>query len=476
MQWEQLLCDKRQGGSGRRSGDVKNTDLRSEFQKDYHRIICSASFRRLQDKTQVYPLDSSDFVRTRLTHSLEVASFARSLGNICFKEIEDRGLDPQVSGRVREDICSILECAGLLHDIGNPPFGHFGEDTIRCFFRKELGRLSFEGESLETLLSERMRNDLYHFEGNAQALRLLTKLHYLVDENGMHLTYALLNTLVKYPVDSTGTDPESGDVKLHKMGYYLAEDGIYREISEATGAVGCRYPLTFLLEAADDIAYRTADIEDGVKKGFISYGALTEELRSASEKEGLGDGEKDFMEESLRVLEDKLRAAQSRGISDPEMNAVQNWVISIQGRLLGCAAKSFVENYAQIMAGEFGSELLKVSAGRSLVKALGSIAVRYVFRSKQILTSEIAENTMLTFLLERFVGAAVRAEEGAVTPVDSRLMEIVSDNYRFIFDRYAKGQDKVMRVYLRLLLITDFICGMTDSYAKDLYRRLAGLD
>lgn len=276
MEWKNLLCEKRQSSS---KGSNKN-DLRNEFQKDYHRIICSASFRRLQDKTQVFPLDNSDFVRTRLTHSLEVASFAKSLGQTAFQYLIDNNKDDELTPEIKEKVCSILECAGLLHDIGNPPFGHFGEDSIRNWFKTNLSKIEYKGTSVENNLNEQMKNDLYHFEGNAQALRLLTKLHYLVDENGMHLTYALLNTLIKYPVSSCEINKKSGNIKDKKMGYYFAEQELFEDITESTGAINCRYPLTYLLEAADDIAYHTADIEDAVKKGFISYSQLLEELKS----------------------------------------------------------------------------------------------------------------------------------------------------------------------------------------------------
>ena len=177
MEWEKLLSAKRDRQSVHRAGSVKSTDLRSEFEKDYHRIIGSASFRRLQDKTQVFPLDKSDFIRTRLTHSLEVSSFAKSLGQNIGENILTYGLDPGFSPRMKEDICSILQCAGLIHDIGNPPFGHFGELAIREWFAENLGKLEFCGQKAEELLEPQMREDLYHFEGNAQALRLVTKLH-----------------------------------------------------------------------------------------------------------------------------------------------------------------------------------------------------------------------------------------------------------------------------------------------------------
>ena len=221
MEWQTLLSDRREREN---SGRTKTADLRSEFEKDYHRIIGSASFRRLQDKTQVFPLDKSDFIRTRLTHSLEVSSLGKSLaqniGENILKYKKNSGFTPHM----KEDISHILECAGLIHDIGNPPFGHFGEEAIRDWFVRNLPELSFRGRKLEDMFTEQMKQDFYHFEGNAQALRLVTKLHYLVDEHGMNLTYALLNTIIKYPVSSVGIRENSGNIREKKMGYYYADE------------------------------------------------------------------------------------------------------------------------------------------------------------------------------------------------------------------------------------------------------------
>ncbi|HOC35284.1 MAG TPA: dNTP triphosphohydrolase, partial [Ruminococcus flavefaciens] len=239
MNWDKLLCEKRKRGFTTSS---VSSDIRNEFQRDYHRIIGSASFRRLQDKTQVFPLKRGDFVRTRLTHSLEVSSFAKSLGQMIFSYIRENGIDDIDEAKTGK-ICSILECAGLIHDIGNPPFGHFGEDFIRDWFRKNLPLMEFRGQKLDEVLSEQMLGDLYNFEGNAQALRLLSKLHFLVDENGMNLTYPLLNTIIKYPVSSLGIDKKSGNIKDKKMGYYYADKDIFEDITTSTGTGGCRHPL-----------------------------------------------------------------------------------------------------------------------------------------------------------------------------------------------------------------------------------------
>lgn len=473
MNWKQLLSDKRQVEGARKGSD----DLRTEFQRDYHRIIASASFRRLQDKTQVFPLDKSDFVRTRLTHSLEVASLAKSLAQSCMTYIIEKNIDPDVDDRVREAAGNILECAGLLHDIGNPPFGHFGEDTIRDWFSQNLKSITLDGKSAEDILTEQMKRDLYNFEGNAQALRLLTKLHYLVDDKGMHLTYALLNTLVKYPVSSCDINKKSGNIKDKKMGFYYAEQELFEEISRETGAVNCRYPLTYLLEAADDIAYKTADIEDSVKKGMISYHKLVEELKSEKYLSKCADeNEKECYINIVARLEEKYKKAVERETVNPEFNAVQNWVISVQSFLLKCARYGFTSNYKAIMSGEFTKEVLAVSSGNALAYALGDIAYRYTFSSDMIYRLEIAAGTMLEFLLDKFVGAAVKFDTSAkMSAMDIKLMNIISDNYKQIYKIYSRDKSDAEKLYLRILLVTDFICGMTDSYAKMVYQQFNGI-
>lgn len=474
MNWEQLLSTKRKRGSSNRNKYLKNSDLRSEFEKDYHRIIGSASFRRLQDKTQVFPLDKSDFIRTRLTHSLEVSSFAKSLGQNIGENIllykKDTGFTP----RMKEDICSILQCAGLIHDIGNPPFGHFGELAIREWFERNLPILKFHGKPIDQMLTERMREDLYHFEGNAQALRLVSKLHFLVDEHGMNLTYALLNTIVKYPVASNEIDPKSGNIKDKKLGYYLADEEIFKEIQEATGTNGRRHPLTFILEAADDIAYKTADIEDAFIKGFISYQKLLEELTELQVMYGKSDAN---TFNPARLLDELYLRGKDKHVEDPEEYAIKNWIVRVQGFLINCATYGFTSNYNEIMAGRYEHDLFYHTFAEKLMDMLGDLAFREVFTSDTIYRMEVAEATMIDYLMDRFVSAVIKYDdkEEKMGTLDIRMVSFISSNYKNAYHFQAQGKSDEERLYLRLLLVTDYICGMTDSYAKRLYQELKAI-
>lgn len=468
MEWSTLLSPRRERES---SEKYRSSDLRSEFEKDYHRIIGSASFRRLQDKTQVFPLDKSDFIRTRLTHSLEVSSLGKSLGQNIGESIlkykKDSGFTPQM----KEDISHILQCAGLIHDIGNPPFGHFGESAIREWFIRNLPELKFEGERVEDLLTEQMKQDFYHFEGNAQALRLVSKLHYLVDEHGMNLTYALLNTMIKYPVPSTGIDKESGNIKDKKMGYFYAEEELYQKIGESCGNTGKRHPLTYLLEAADDIAYRTADIEDAYKKGCISYDMLVKELHSHLD---FFYGKEE--NEPVAILEHQYQKALERKDKNPKLYAVQNWMVRMQSILIYHAGDGFISHYDEIMDGSYGHDLFYGTKAAAIAQALGDIAYSYAFTSMPILKLEVAANRIITYFLDSFVPAFINYDtEQRLGVMEQKLVNLISDNYKQIYHYYSKGRSEQEKLYLRLLLVTDYISGMTDSFAKNLYQELNGI-
>ena len=474
MNWEQLLSTKRNRGGSGKNRYVRNTDLRSEFEKDYHRIIGSASFRRLQDKTQVFPLDKSDFIRTRLTHSLEVSSFAKSLGQNIGENILVYKKDPSFTPRMKEDICSILQCAGLIHDIGNPPFGHFGEDTIREWFQKNLPVMEYHGTPIDTILTPQMREDFYHFEGNAQALRLVSKLHFLVDENGMNLTYALLSTIIKYPVSSLEMNPKSGDIKDRKMGYYFADQEIFEDISKETGTNGKRHPLTFILEAADDIAYKTADIEDAFVKGFLSYHKLLEELTELQELYFRGGG--GGFQPADKLTELYLRAKEMH-VENPEEYAIKNWIVRVQGFVINCATYGFTSNYQAIMQGTYGHDLFYQTFAEKLMDLLGDLAFREVVTSEPIYRMEVTEATMLDFLLDKFMTAIIKYDDKTqkLDSIDERMVSFISSNYKKAYHYHARGKSEIERLYLRILLVTDYVCGMTDSYAKRLYQELKAI-
>lgn len=469
MDWNQLLSNDRIRNYQK---STTSRDLRTEFEKDYHRIIGSASFRRLQDKTQVFPLDKSDFIRTRLTHSLEVSSFAKSLGQNVGEKIIKDNIDETFDFNKKEDICTILQCAGLIHDIGNPPFGHFGETAIQDWFKENLSKKEYNGVPISEQLNEQMKNDFYHFEGNTQALRVVTKLHFLVDEHGMNLTKALLGTIIKYPVSSEEIDKKSGNIRNKKMGYFFADKDIFEEIQNTLGTNGNRHPLTYLLEAADDIAYKTADIEDAIKKGCISYQDLVNELKQEKKYQN----EDSLYHNMVGILEHKYEKAIQKGYELPDVYAVQNWIISIQGNMLFSASDSFIFHYTEIMSGKYTTDLFESTAVSEMMQQLGNIAYRYAFISKPIYKLEIAAQTIFYFLLDKFVDAVINYDTDRYqSVVNQKLITLISEDYKRIYHCFSKDRTDIEKLYLRLLLVTDYVCGMTDSYAKNLYQELNGI-
>ena len=472
MNWKNILCEDR---IRQFSKSTSSRDLRTEFEKDYHRIISSAAFRRLQDKTQVFPLDKNDYVRTRLTHSLEVSSFARSLGQSVGQSIINNKLSKDFSYEQRESISDILECAGLIHDIGNPPFGHFGESAIQDWCKNNFVKLTFKEKKIDEILSDEQKNDFYHFEGNAQALRVVSKLHFLVDENGMNLTKALLSTIIKYPVNSTGIDKYSGNIRTKKMGYFDADKDIFENVDASVGSNGNRNPLTYLLEAADDIAYLTADIEDSLKKGMISLDTLILEINKRISKSQNKEAA-DFANQCLEKLNKKYEKATDKNLSEPDVYAIENWMVIVQGQVLQLVTDCFVDNYESIMAGTFAKSLIEESKAGLLMNILGDIAFKYTFTSKPIYKLEIAADTILNFLLDKFMKAVLYYDtDEKLSVVDNKIISMISRDYMHIYHYYSEGKSESDRLYLRLLLVTDYICGMTDSFAKNLYQEFNGL-
>ncbi|MEF9936503.1 deoxyguanosinetriphosphate triphosphohydrolase [Carnobacterium sp.] len=464
MNWDQLLNDER-----RRKTTVnyaKSRDVRSAFENDYQRIVMSASFRRLQDKAQVFPLEKSDFIRTRLTHSLEVSTIAKSMGGMVAYHLLENHLDDAFTKEHAEKIPEVLACAGLLHDMGNPPFGHFGEESIREWFQENSHVLVYGDKTLAEVLDKSMLQDFFNFEGNAQVLRVISKLHYQFDEYGMNLTYATLNSIMKYPVSSTEINKKQ--IRSKKMGYFHADQQLFDEITESTGALNRRHPLTYLLEVADDIAYLNADLEDGIKKDIVSIAQILNEFEAVENPNRV----------TATVHQELIKRSERYKNHDDSFTG-QQWIASsLRGQLINRSLEVFYENYEAIMAGTFNESLLDASEADQLVTTLQGLSRKYLYVDKGVVETELAGSEIIGSLLDMFIPAAIYYDSelsDRATQKSKRLMSLISDNYIGCYHKNAEGQTDEMKLYLRLLLITDFICGMTDSYAKDLYQKLHGL-
>lgn len=476
MRWETLLSTRKLADEAPEPEQFNRHPM-NEFEKDFNKIVSSAAFRRLQDKTQVFPLDKSDFIRTRLTHSIEVSTIARQLGIMVTGATTYR---PDDIGETEQAVIpSILLCAGLLHDLGNPPFGHFGEATIGEWFKTNLDEITYKGQPLRDFLADpQMIADLEHFEGNAQALRILLKSRFSSEIN---ITAAVIGTLVKYPNDSLSFDEDSDEVQKHKPGFYSAEQETFRDIAQELGTLDddgdiCRHPLTYLLEAADDIAYATADLEDAFKKKLFT---LDQFLAFYND---FYDHERIVQHRSPEYYTDELRRDLiDRRTTADDAKAFKDWLDYTRRWFMYVAAYRFSSSYQDIMAGNYTKDLFWSTNHSITIKLLKKAMAQFAFHTPTILKPELSAQAILSFLLDKFVHAVLYFDENYAedhfvpSKADRKYMAIFSENYIQDYKDARTGDEK-RDLYLRLLMVTDYVSGMTDSYARTLYRELSGIE
>lgn len=438
MNWTKLLSTKR---FGMENYHDQRTHDRTEYQRDYDRLIFSSPFRRLQNKTQVFPLPGSVFVHNRLTHSLEVASVGRSIGNHVSKSLREKYPDHDAHF---EEIGDIVAAACLAHDLGNPPFGHSGEKAIGTFFSEG------EGQNLrKDVENEGGRwTDFTHFEGNANAIRLLTHQFIGRRPGGFVMTYSTLASIVKYPYSSE----LSGDKQ--KFGFFASEENSYRKIADdlgitllnATPLHYARYPLVYLMEAADDICYQIMDIEDAHKLNLQSTEKTIELFLQFFEGERL------------------QRVKRNMDLVDDVNEKIGYLRSSIIGSLVKECAEAFMQNEERILNGAFNDTLIKQIPKTSYEAYIGcsQFAASKIYKSKEVLDVELAGYHIIGYLLEQFINA-IQTPSHAYSTI---LLNRVPEQY----DMYANS------ITERIQAVIDFVSGMTDVYALDLYRKITGMD
>ena len=415
-------------------------DDRSEFQRDYDRLIFSAPFRRLQNKTQVFPLPGSIFVHNRLTHSLEVSCVGRSLGNKVAKDLLSRKLELQDTHL--SEIGSIVAAACLAHDMGNPPFGHSGEKAIGAYFSEG------KGQELRGLLSEREWQDLIHFEGNANAFRLLTHQFHGRRKGGFVMTYATLASIVKYPYSA-----ELSGAK-QKFGFFLSEEEDYQRISDELGLLRlskdgeplrfARHPLVYLVEAADDICYQMMDIEDAHKLKI-----LTTEETKALYLQFFTEERKEKMSQIFNIVTD----------TNEQIAYLRSSAIGV---LVKECTQVFLTHENEILEGKFTSTLIREMQPRIKLAYMNcsKTAFAEIYTSKDVVDIELAGYQVITTLIDLMINA-VRFPEKAYS--------------RLLINRVSQQYDILApTLYGRIQGVLDYISGMTDVYALDLYRKING--
>lgn len=447
MNWSSLLNNNRLGID--KTSNKDSLDGRSQFQKDFDRIVFSPAFRRLQDKTQVFPLPESDFVHTRLTHSLEVSVVGRSLGNLVGETIIERNTKIKKQF-TKFHFGDIIAAACLAHDIGNPPFGHSGEDAIAEFFRKGNGK-EFEDQ----VGDEKKWNDLINYEGNAQGFRIITTLQNPDIKGGLRLTYATLAAFTKYPKESFTSNKLKYLTKksaYKKFGFFQSEKETFKEVAEKTklNFKICnndywwhRHPLTLLVEAADDICYRIMDLEDGFRLGLISFIDTEALMISLVNKNNL-------MGYKGRDENEKIGYLRAKAISN----------------LVGELANTFLDEEENIISGKMEDDLISAIPNAENLENIKLVSINKIYHTRSVVEREIAGYEVLDGLLDTFIHAYNESYADHLSPKNRAVISLLPK--RITTDR---NDD----LYTRLLKITDFVSGMTDSFAVSLFRKIKGI-
>ena len=445
MDWIQLL-------SSERAGSKKSTSfrLRSEFERDFDRIIFSHPFRKLQDKTQVIPLPELDFVHSRLTHSLEVSSVGRSLGKKVGEQLIVQYPELSKAGHIDSDIGSIVAAACLAHDLGNPPFGHSGEDAIADFFKNNP-----HGRAFQNSVTEAEWADLIGFEGNAQGFRILNQAHY----QGLRLTFATLASFSKYPRESTLRDPDQNRASQKKYGYFQSEKHIFRDLAtrmglvyfgDETSAVWCRHPLAFLVEAADDICYHIIDLEDGCRLGWVPFKETVDLLAPI-----LGD----------RFDPKKFKAISGEG---EKIGLLRAMAIN---QLVEQSAHAFWKNQRDILLGKFDQPLTSQIEAKQELDQIIKVSVQNIYHSRSVLETEATGLEVLEGLLEGLTTAAYmyHFEPSKLSKKHEITLDILPDEGSNLLKQ--KGHT----TYGMLMACIDVVSGLTDSGSVSLYQKLRGI-
>ena len=462
--WEKLLCSNRRKNKDHEKPST-TLEHRTEIERDYDRILFSTPVRRLADKTQVFPLDKNDSVRTRLTHSHEVSNLARSIGAALVFQPE-KGIGQGVANSNR-NIPALLAAVGLVHDLGNPPFGHQGEHAIQSWF-------STNKNVLCDLKTEQQKQDFLRFEGNAQAFRLVTRLQLINDAYGLDLTYATLAAMMKYPTASN--ELVDDHVAKKKHGFFASEKHIVVDVHRATGlAFGKRHALTYVMESCDDIAYVVLDAEDAVKKGLASFSDLMAFLKAKSNNDPLIDKVVDQSKEKHKNHQ-KIPNLSPLELNDVSMQRFQVYAI---GGMVNAVTKAFNKNQDKLLQGSLLNPLIKESDAKELCAKLKEFSKLHAYSHSSVLGLELQGFNVIQGLMDMLWAAIVDRSKTDILgstrkhPFTKYVYQRISENYRRIFENPTVDDKSLPLRYRECLLLTDMISGMTDSFALDLYNDLS---
>ena len=454
MNWQNCISDQRTGSSSKKIDEA----YRHNYQRDFDRLIFSSAFRRLQGKTQVFPLPGNTFVHNRLTHSLETSSVGRSLGEIVGNHIAEHVEDLSAGDRefYKYQLKSVIASACLAHDVGNPAFGHSGEAAISNYFQKFADEI-VEGKKLRDHCTAEEWEDLINFEGNANAIRILSRQYEGKSKGGLRLTYTTLASLLKYPCASNETNKKYKHRK--KYGFFRSDQGVYREIVANTNMIkdgnaeNCyhRHPFVYLTEAADDICYLVIDMEDAHRINILNRVEVEEALLMIiSEVKGEQEGQ------NLREYCDKI------GDDNEAVSFLRAMTINT---LVNRAAKIFIEHMDVILTGKFTSTLIDIiSKDCPSIDAVIQLSVDKIYNHESVVEIEIAGYNVMSELLQMYVPTVLKSDRGTY---EKKVLRLMPAQY---------NPDNAVSSYEKIMLVLDHISGMTDGYATELYRKVKGIE
>ena len=445
MTWEQLLSLKKQGDNHKRLR-IEENETRLAFEVDYDRIIFSSAFRSLQDKTQVIPFSKTDFVHNRLTHSLEVSVVGRSLGRLVGQKIiEKYPYLNEVYGYQTNDFGAIVAAAALAHDIGNPPFGHSGEKAIGEYFKTGNGK-HFKNE-----LTEKEWQDLIDFEGNANGFSVLTSSR-SGSEGGLRLSYATLGAFMKYPKESLPKKPTQ-KIADKKYGFFQQDKLFFKDIATELGLISNktadnigfeRHPLTFLVEAADDICYTIIDFEDGINLGLIN--------------------EEFALEYLIKLVKDTIDSTKYKALQSKEERISYLRALAI-GSLINDAVRVFLEHETAILQGEFHTSLLHKSKYKAQMEDIINISVKNIYQCPDVIEKEVMGYTIINSLLDAFCKAYINYTHQNASHYDGLILKLLPE--KFMTEKNT--------TYKKLLHICHFVSLLTDGKALQLFNKIKGM-
>ncbi len=461
MRWVNLLSPQKWSTT-----DKKNYLKQADYYDDYKQICTSHMVRQMQEKSHVFPLTEESNLNTGYTHSVETSAIAKLIGSNIVDITIKTGKKAALNEVAKSHICELLSCASMLHDVGNSPFGKFGEEAIRLWFKANLNKIHFKDKPLTEVMSDQMCGDFYCYSSASRDLHCIFR----YSRSDVTLTSSMLSALI-IPCES---DKYKG---LSQSGYLYSERKEVQKLYESVELSGQRHPLSYVVEAADKISLITSVIENSVTAGMITCPQLMNELRREDYfEEDIVQDEYQRFASIVKYLGVCHNASKTRFTTNIETIAMQKWITHVQDELIEFAAQSFVNNYEDIMRGVYLSNIFDDSWCRVMRNALKDVERKYTYNSEIMISFKNGVNKIINFMLDTFINAVIYYDTDIeLCNSDRSFVTMIGEKYKKVYRRCSRDKDEIEKLYLRLIMVIDYICDMADENLKDIYKKLNGI-